>query len=78
LGKREILKNTLNKFRNRKRGELNPLDEKLLKLLNINEKLLNYFIYKEIEINNDFRLKNSNITNQDNEFMISISAKLKK
>ena len=78
LGKREILKNTLNKFRNRKRGELNPIDEKLLKLLNINEKLFNYFIYKEIEINNDFRLKNSNITNKDNEFMISISAKLKK
>ena len=53
LERREILKNTLNKFRNRKRGELNPIDEKLLTHLKIDENLLNYFIYNELEKETD-------------------------
>ena len=47
LERKEILKNTLIKFRNRKRGELNPIDEKLLKLLRIEDNLLDFFIYNE-------------------------------
>ena len=80
IEKKEILKNTLNKFRKRKRGELNPIDEKLLKLLRIEENLLEYFVYNEIKENDNENTlskdKKNNIKVEKNDFIVPFSNSL--
>jgi len=45
------LRNTLIKYKNRKRGEINPIDEKLIRLMKINKETINFFVYnEEVEI----------------------------
>jgi hypothetical protein len=81
LERKEILKNTLNKFRKRKRGELNPIDEKLLKLLRIEDNLLEYFVYNEIkgyDIDKPSPKNKDQLIGAKNDFIVPFEASIKK